>query len=177
MNIKKKLPVENIHHLIFNQNEYIMILFEFLTTLNPWQWLSLATLLLIIELLIANTGFLLWIAIAAGITGILQWLIPGLIWYYQYTIFIIVTLLYSIIGKKYFRRIAIPQVKKTFLNRRAEQYVGRTFFLEQPIVNGRGSIYVDDSVWRVEGPDLPEGTQVRVVAADGVILKVLEVES
>jgi hypothetical protein len=33
------------------------------------------------------------------------------------------------------------------LNRRGEQYVGRTFTLEEPIVNGHGKIRVDDSTW------------------------------
>jgi len=33
-------------------------------------------------------------------------------------------------------------------------------------------VKVDDSTWRVEGEDLPEGTKVRVISVDGVVLKV-----
>lgn len=58
------------------------------------------------------------------------------------------------------------------VNRRGEQYVGRRFTLDQPIVNGDGKLRIDDSVWRVAGEDMAAGTIVRVVGADGVILKV-----
>jgi inner membrane protein len=44
--------------------------------------------------------------------------------------------------------------------------------LSEPIQNGRGKARIDDSVWRVEGADLPAGTQVKVMAVDGAILKV-----
>ena len=40
------------------------------------------------------------------------------------------------------------------------------------IENGRGIVRLDDSIWTVEGPDLPVGTQVLIVGADGVLLKV-----
>ena len=34
--------------------------------------------------------------------------------------------------------------------------------------SGAGRVRVDDSIWRVVGPDLPAGTTVRVVSVDGV---------
>ena len=58
------------------------------------------------------------------------------------------------------------------LNRRAEQLVGRVVVLDQPIVVGKGRAKVDDAFWVVAGPDLPAGTPVRVVAVDGMTLKV-----
>jgi len=58
------------------------------------------------------------------------------------------------------------------LNRRAEQLVGRVVALDQPIVAGTGRAKVDDAFWVVAGPDLPAGTPVRVVAVDGMTLKV-----
>ena len=59
------------------------------------------------------------------------------------------------------------------LNRRGEQYVGRHFTLEEAIVNGQGKIRVDDSTWKIEGPeDLPAGSQVQVIAVAGTVLKV-----
>ncbi|TIU25428.1 MAG: NfeD family protein, partial [Mesorhizobium sp.] len=51
------------------------------------------------------------------------------------------------------------------LNRRGAQMVGRTATLSEPIQNGRGRIRLGDTLWRVSGPDLPAGTQVRVTAA------------
>jgi len=39
-------------------------------------------------------------------------------------------------------------------------------------VNGVGKVTVDDSTWRVKGPDLAVGTLIRVVDIDGVVFKV-----
>ena len=46
--------------------------------------------------------------------------------------------------------------------------------LEQAIVGGRGRIKLGDAFWVVEGPELPAGTAVRVVAVNGMVLKVQE---
>jgi inner membrane protein len=54
--------------------------------------------------------------------------------------------------------------------------VGRTFTLNEPMVNGVGKLRVDDSQWRIAGVDAPAGTQVRVVAVDGATLKVERVD-
>ena len=59
------------------------------------------------------------------------------------------------------------------LNERAAQLVGQSHELLDGIVNGRGSVKVGDSIWRVEGPDLPKGTRVKVTGADGTVLKVV----
>jgi membrane protein implicated in regulation of membrane protease activity len=48
------------------------------------------------------------------------------------------------------------------LNNRVAQLVGQTATLEQPITNGVGHVRLGDTLWRVKGPDLPAGTQVRI---------------
>ncbi|HHO67888.1 MAG TPA: NfeD family protein, partial [Gammaproteobacteria bacterium] len=58
------------------------------------------------------------------------------------------------------------------LNRRGEQYIGRVFTLETPLVNGMGKIRIDDTTWKIEGPDCEPGTRIRVTGVDGTILKV-----
>jgi len=58
------------------------------------------------------------------------------------------------------------------LNRRAEQLIGRVVVLDQAIANGVGRARIDDAFWVVAGPDLPAGSRVRVVAVDGMTLKV-----
>ncbi|HBR46222.1 MAG TPA: hypothetical protein DEA80_15080, partial [Afipia sp.] len=50
--------------------------------------------------------------------------------------------------------------------------VGRVFTLEKPIVDGVGTVKIDDTVWRVSGPDAPSGSRVKIVSADGASLKV-----
>lgn len=49
------------------------------------------------------------------------------------------------------------------LNARATQLVGRALVLVEPIEGGLGKARGDDTLWQVEGPDLPAGTTVRVV--------------
>ena len=45
---------------------------------------------------------------------------------------------------------------------------------DQPIEGGRGRVRIDDAFWTVEGADLPLGTRVRVIAVNGMTLKVQE---
>ena len=59
-----------------------------------------------------------------------------------------------------------------FLNKRAEGLVGRVFTLEKPIVDGVGTVRIDDTVWRVSGPNAPSGSRVKIVSADGASLRV-----
>ena len=54
--------------------------------------------------------------------------------------------------------------------------VGVVAPLDQPIANGRGRIKVGDAFWAVTGPDLPAGHAVRVIAVDGMDLKVVAVD-
>jgi membrane protein implicated in regulation of membrane protease activity len=58
------------------------------------------------------------------------------------------------------------------LNRKSEQLIGKVLPLHQAIVNGQGRVKLGDALWTVDGPDLPAGTQVRVIGATSMILKV-----
>jgi inner membrane protein len=78
----------------------------------------------------------------------------------------------SIPAWRYFARNVEQPTDRPFLNRRAEGYVGREFTLEKPIVGGVGTIHIDDTVWRVSGPDCPAGSRVKIARADGANLLV-----
>jgi inner membrane protein len=70
---------------------------------------------------------------------------------------------------------AHPAVTKTDepdLNQRAAQLVGRVLVLAEAIEGGRGRVRVGDTLWQVEGPDLPRGTEVKVAAAKATLLQV-----
>ena len=58
------------------------------------------------------------------------------------------------------------------LNRRGEQLIGGRYVLETAIENGRGKARVGDSLWLVEGPDLPVGASVEVTGVHGATLVV-----
>lgn len=135
-----------------------------------WHWWVLGILLVTLEIF-APSAFFLWLGISAGIVGTVMLVIPEMSWELQLILFAVLAVVAIFAGRRYFRRNPI-QTDNPLLNRRAEQYVGRVFTLEEPVINGVGKVRVDDSTWRVSGPDLPAGEQVKVIAADGVILKI-----
>jgi membrane protein implicated in regulation of membrane protease activity len=63
-------------------------------------------------------------------------------------------------------------VSNPFLNRRTAALIGREFTLEKPIIDGSGTVRIDDTIWRVAGPEAPAGSRVKVVHADGANLTV-----
>lgn len=135
-----------------------------------WHWWALGVLLLIVELLLPGM-FFIWMAEGAFVVGSILWAIPTLALEYQLMLFSVLSLVSIVVFRRYLRRHPI-QSDRPLLNRRADQYVGQVFTLEHPIVNGRGKIRVDDSIWRVRGEDCGIGMRVRVIEAEGVILKV-----
>lgn len=145
--------------------------------MNYWFWFGLSAILIIVELLLGTSFFLLWIGCVAAVVGIIVWLLPHLFDHfilletYQVLLFAVGSTLSIVLWKKYARKHPTKTENPT-LNRRSEQYVGKLFVLHTAIINGHGKIRVDDSIWRVIGPDLPEGTRVKVISADGVTLKV-----
>ena len=58
------------------------------------------------------------------------------------------------------------------LNDRGRQLIGKVFKLEATMAGGEGRIRVGDSSWRVTGPELLAGTEIRVVRVDGATLVV-----
>lgn len=143
-----------------------------LAQVDYWHWLILGGVLLLVE--VAAAGFFfLWLAIAAVITGLVLLLFPGLDWQYQLMLFSGLSVISIAAFRRYQRSNPVTTDQPT-LNRRGEQYIGRSFTLEQPIINNIGVIRVDDSTWRISGADLPAGATIKVVAADGVVLMVEE---
>ena len=67
---------------------------------------------------------------------------------------------------------AVSQSDQPNLNRPAAQLVGRVLILAEAIEGGRGKVRVGDTLWPVQGPDTPEGAEVRVTAANGTVLVV-----
>jgi membrane protein implicated in regulation of membrane protease activity len=58
------------------------------------------------------------------------------------------------------------------LNKRIEQLIGKEAVLETAISSQNGRIALADTVWLVTGPELPAGTRVRIVGAEGAVLRV-----
>lgn len=136
--------------------------------LGPWTWVVLGFVLLALEIAIPGV-FLLWIGIAALVTGALSLLIWdfGLwTWQAQTITFLILSLVSAYAGKRIARNRE-TETDQPLLNQRSEQMIGRTATLAEPILEGRGRIRLGDTLWRVNGPDLPKGTRVRVTRVAG----------
>lgn len=135
-----------------------------------WHWWAFGALLLVVELL-APGMFFLWMAESAVVTGVLLLLYPALTWEFQLVVFSVLSVLSIAVARKLIHRHPIES-DRPWLNRRAAQYVGRTFVLSDPIRNGWGKLRVDDATWKIAGPDVPAGTRVKVVNIDGMVLNV-----
>ncbi len=135
-----------------------------------WHWWVLGLLLLVAEMLSPTGFFLLWIGAAAILVGAVSWAVPTLGWEVELVMFGVLSVASFFVWRRF--RPAAVATDQPSLNRRGQSYVGRTFTLASPIVNGVGKLHVDDSQWRISGADADAGTQVKVVAVDGATLKV-----
>lgn len=136
-----------------------------------WHWFALAVVLAILDVSLGANFFFVWCGLSAALVGILKLIVPSMLWEYQLLIFGLGVMASLVIWRHYMKKHP-RESDKPYLNRRAQQYIGRIFTLEEPIENGRGKVRADDTVWRVQGPDMPTGEKVKVVDVDGVVLKV-----
>ncbi len=138
-----------------------------------WYWWVLAIVLLGIEIMTAGF-FFVWMSVAAVLTGFLALIMPFLTLNAQLFIFAVLSMVSVVLWKRYMNKHPIV-TDHPHLNQRGAQYIGRTFTLIEAIENGQGRVKVDDSRWRVEGEDCPQGATVKVVAVDGTVFKVIRV--
>lgn len=134
-----------------------------------WYWWVAGLLLLALEAFFPGAVFL-WMGASALVTGTLAWAAPGLPGEWALALFGALSIA-SFFAYRRFKPASRP-TDQPHLNRRGAAYVGRTLTLTEPIVNGLARVRVDDSQWRIKGPDLPSGTQVTVVAVEGATLVV-----
>lgn len=147
---------------------------ETIIALGAWNWMILAALLFVLELT-APGIFFMWFGLAAAVTALIAFRYD-IAWQWQLIWFCALSLAAVLVAAKYLRKHPLES-ERPLLNERAVQLVGQSFNLVDPIVNGRGSIKTGDTIWRVEGPELPKGARIKVVGADGTLLKVIAADS
>ena len=147
-----------------------MQVLQYLETLAYWDWLIAGLVLVILEIFAPGAVFL-WLGIAAGVVGAVVFFAPYLDWKFQFTLFAVLSVVSIVVSRRYLKRRPL-ETDHPNLNRRGAQYVGRDLILDAALSGGRGRLRVDDTTWRVEGPDLPAGAKVRVTAVDGATLKI-----
>lgn len=133
-------------------------------------WGALALVLFAAEAL-APGAFMLWIGIGAAAVFVLVAVFAEIPLLWQVVAFVVLSVV-SIQCYRRWGRSHDRQSDQPLLNRRAEQLIGRVVVLDQAIIAGKGRAKVDDALWVVAGPDLPAGSPVRVVAVEGMTLKV-----
>lgn len=137
--------------------------------LHWWHWWIAAAVLGIVEALAPGASFI-WFAAGAAVVGLLALLLP-LPWWLQLVLFGAC----SVAALAAWRRLkqANPEGSdQPALNLRSTQYVGQLVVLSEPIVQGYGRARLGDGYWKVRGPELPAGTEVRITAAEGALLVV-----
>jgi membrane protein implicated in regulation of membrane protease activity len=134
-----------------------------------WWWLIAAALFAILEIFMPGL-FMIWIALAAGITGVALFFVP-LGFPLQAVLFAILAFVSVWCGRRWYARNPVPTSDPN-LNARADRLIGQVVTVEAAIENGKGRVRVGDGVWNARGPDAPAGSAVRVIAADGTCLTV-----
>jgi inner membrane protein len=141
---------------------------ELFTLSGPWFWFIAAGLLLIGELLSPGV-FLMWLAGAAVLTGFADMAL-GLGWTGEVIAFALLSLFTVFASWKHVTSNWSPKSDQPHLNMRHGAYVGRTFPLDEAIINGSGKLKIEDALWDVDGPDLPVGAKVKVIGVNGLRL-------
>ncbi|WP_428698488.1 NfeD family protein [Stappia sp.] len=142
--------------------------------LGPWIWWIVGLLLLGLEVLAPGT-FFLWFGLAAIIVGTLA-IVVDIPWQLALVLFGVLSVASMIAGRMVMSRKG-NEGGDPNLNRRADRLIGREFVLAAPISNGEGTVGIDDTVWRVRGPDCPAGTRIAIAGVDGATLVVALAES
>lgn len=135
---------------------------------SGWVWIVLGLVLVGGEML-APGVFLLWFGLAALLTGVVVGL-TGLAWQGALLVFAGLAILCVLAGRAVTRRRSDEPDVAAGLNDRGRQLIGKVFKLEATMTGGEGRIRVGDSSWRVTGPELLAGTEIRVVRVDGATL-------
>src|ERR1700730_12635733 len=143
---------------------------EMFVTLGTWNWLIFVFVLMALELL-ARGVFLFWLGLAALLVGLLSFAIDPA-WQTQLLMFAVFAAAAVPAWRYFSRSVSSHSVSNPFLTKHTEAMIGREFTLEKPIVDGAGTVRIDDTVWRVAGPDAPAGSRVGIVRADGASLTV-----
>jgi hypothetical protein len=140
------------------------------TVYDPhWAWLALGLVLAVGEMTIPGV-FLIWMAGAAVITGLVTWVVPLSV-PLQVVLFAVLSVGAVFIGRNWLRANPIEPADP-LMNDRGARAIGEMVVVTQVIEGGEGRVKLGDSEWIAKGPDAEPGTRMRVAAHNGSILMV-----
>ncbi len=137
---------------------------------GDWFWWIAAGVLLIFELM-APGVFFMFLAAAAVAVGLLDTVL-SIGWQIELALFAVFSLVFVLAGRPFLKRRKVFDSDRPNLNQRMYDHVGGTFVLAEPVVDGKGRLGIEDTIWELRGPDLPRGAKVRVTGVDGMRLVV-----
>ncbi len=142
-----------------------------LTNVDTSHWLVLALILLIAELT-TGTTYLLWPAVAAGLTGLAS-LFFGLAFGAEVASFAVLTIALTLIGRPIVRDRLYKRVDATPLNERGASLIGARAVAVDAFANNAGSVKLGDTIWRAASADpVAAGQAVEIVGVEGATLQV-----
>jgi len=139
-----------------------------------WYWLIGAALLAITELAVPGV-FLVWIAAAALLTGLVT-IVTGIAVPAQFVLFGISAIAMVVLGRQAYARMD-HRTSDPLLNDRGARLIGQTVTVVGAIENGEGRVKVGDGIWSARGADAPEGARVRITGTQGACLLVEPVDA
>jgi len=139
-----------------------------LNDLDPvYAWLAIGLLLAAAEMAVPGV-FLIWMAGAALIVGLVAWLLPIGI-FLQIVLFALLAIVAVFSGRRYLRAHPVEAADPK-MNQRGDRVVGETVVVTQAIEGGSGRVKLGDSEWLAKGADAAPGTRLRVSGHDGTVL-------
>ena len=152
---------------------------DIIRDLGPWNWWILALVLMGLEIL-APGAFFLWFGISAFVIGTISLAVgpeTGFwIWQTQVVGFVVLSFVAALFGRRFMNQRGWNKSDNPMLNARAQQMIGRVGVLIEAISGGQGRVKIGDTTWRVSGPELPAGVQVKVVSEHSGLLVVEAVQ-
>jgi inner membrane protein len=139
-------------------------------TLEPhWMWMTIGVILAAAEIIIPGF-FLIWLALAAVLAGLLAWAIP-MSFAVQMLIFATLAVAAVYAGRRWFALNPI-ETSDPNLNNRGARLIGESVVVVEAIVGGHGRVRVGDTEWSAKGSDAAVGARVTVTGSDGSMLLV-----
>lgn len=145
---------------------------ELFPPVGIWFWWIVAGALLLLELMTPGV-FAMWLALAAVSVGITDYFVD-LSWQLELLAFAGFSLVYVYLARPWYSKGTLQNSDQPNLNQRIYAFVGKSFVLAEPIVNGQGKLDIEGTRWDVLGPNLAKGATVRVIAVEGMKLRVAE---
>ena len=156
--------------MIFSSDTNVII--QLLESMDGPRWLILGVALLVLEV-ITGTTYVLWVAAAALLVGLLT-LVLGVGWQVQLFLFFVFSVVLLILGHTYLRPRMMATSKNDGLNDRAKSMVGMRVKAIADFETGQGRVQVGDTQWRaqMETGTAKTNQELRVISVKGTTLMV-----